>query len=219
MQQVGLGEWLFPVWLVGARFDGVADGAWAGCVADGVCLHAVCVVAVGRIADVLSEDGRHLNQLASFLIGILGRVYLLETFPGERNVGTGHFYKVTFFASVLAIADVLTHLRSVVNVGNIVYESLEATTEVFDVPIGNLEEEEGLYTLGQAIQENVSLDVLEIEGRHIGACDEGREVGTTRIARPKCDVYLSKPFISSVNLQPSLLFDRVQYLRALGLVY
>jgi hypothetical protein len=40
------------------------------------------------------------------------------------------------------------------------------------VAIGNLEEEEGLYTLGEAIEENVSLDVLEIEGRRFEACDK-----------------------------------------------
>jgi hypothetical protein len=75
-------------------------------------------------------------------------LYLLETFPGECNVGTGHFHEVTFFAGTLAIADVLTHLRSVVNVRDVACEGLEATTKVFDVPVGDLEEEEGLYTLG-----------------------------------------------------------------------
>jgi len=40
------------------------------------------------------------------------------------------------------------------------------------VAIGDLEEEERLYTLGKAIEEDVSLDVLEIEGRHFEACDK-----------------------------------------------
>ena len=64
MQQVRLGEWLFPIWFSGAGFDGVADGAWACCIADGVCFHAVCVVAVGRVADVFGEDSGNLNRSA-----------------------------------------------------------------------------------------------------------------------------------------------------------
>ena len=42
-------------------------------------------------------------------------------------------------------------------------------TEVFDMLVGNLEEE-GLYTLGQAIEEDISLNVLEIECRHLEVC-------------------------------------------------
>jgi len=61
VQQIRLGEWLFPVWLVGPWFDGVADGAWTGCITDRVCLHAVCVVAVGRVADVFGKNGRYLH--------------------------------------------------------------------------------------------------------------------------------------------------------------
>ena len=41
--------------------------------------------------------------------------------------------------------------------------------------IGDLEEKEGFYTLRQAIEENVSLDVLEIEGRHFRACDKANK--------------------------------------------
>jgi hypothetical protein len=43
-------------------------------------------------------------------------LYLLETFPRECDIGTGHLHKVAFLASTLAIANVLAHLRSVVNV-------------------------------------------------------------------------------------------------------
>lgn len=94
----------------------------------------------------------------------------METFPGERNVRTGHLHEVTFLASTLAIAYVLAHLRSIAYMRYVVCQGLEAAAKVFDVAIGNLEEEEGFYTLGQAIEENISLDVLEIECRHFGAC-------------------------------------------------
>jgi len=46
----------------------------------------------------------------------IGKLYLLETFPGERDVGTCHLHKVTLFASTFAIANVLAHLCRVVNV-------------------------------------------------------------------------------------------------------
>lgn len=77
MQKVGLGEWLPPIWFISAGFDGVADGAWAGCIADGVCLHAVCVVAVGGVADVFGEDSRHLNWSASYDTRGIATLYLL----------------------------------------------------------------------------------------------------------------------------------------------
>lgn len=57
-------------------------------------------------------------------------MYLLEASSTERDIGAGHLYEVAFFASTLAIANVLARLHSVVNVGDIVYKGLEATTKV-----------------------------------------------------------------------------------------
>jgi hypothetical protein len=95
-------------------------------------------------------------------------VYLLETLPGESDVRACHLNKVSFLASGLAVANFLTHLRRIIHVRDIVRDLLETAAEVFDVPVGNLEEEERLDTFGQTIEEDISLDILEIECWHFG---------------------------------------------------
>lgn len=77
-----------------------------------------------------------------------GVLYLLKALPGERNVGACHLYKVSFLASALVLAYVLAHLRSVVDVCDIIRDSLQTATEVFDVAIGDLKEEERFDTFG-----------------------------------------------------------------------
>jgi hypothetical protein len=81
-----------------------------------------------------------------------GFAYLQEALPGERNIRAGHLYKVTFLTGSLIVANVLTHLRSVVNVRDVICKSFQTAAEIFDVAIGDLEEEEGFHTLGQAIE-------------------------------------------------------------------
>jgi hypothetical protein len=81
-----------------------------------------------------------------------GFAYLLEALPGERNIRARHLYKVTFLTSSLVVANVLTHLRSVVNVRDIICKSFQTAAEIFDVAIGDLEEEEGFHTLGEAVK-------------------------------------------------------------------
>jgi len=103
-------------------------------------------------------------------------LYLLETLPGKCDIGAGHRHKVTFLAGALSIANILSHLCSVVYMRNIIRDVLETATKVLDVAIGNLEKEEGLYSLGQAIKEDISLDVLEIECRHGGICGEANKL-------------------------------------------
>lgn len=61
------------------------------------------------------------------------------------------------------LVNVTAKLRSVADVGNLVRNLFQTTTEVLDMPIGNLEEEEGFCTLWEAIQEDVSLNILEIK--------------------------------------------------------
>lgn len=70
------------------------------------------------------------------------------------------------------LVNVTAKLRSVTNVGNLVRKLLQTTTEVLDTPIGNLEEEEGFCTLWETIQEDVSLNVLQIKSMgHFPLCD------------------------------------------------
>lgn len=75
-------------------------------------------------------------------MGKIGILYLLQALPGEHDIGAGHLHEVTFFASTLAIAYVLAHLRSVINVRDIFRDGVETTAKILDLPIGNLEEEE-----------------------------------------------------------------------------
>lgn len=97
------------------------------------------------------------------------------------------------------LVNVTAKLRSVADVGNLVRNLFQTTTEVLGTPIGNLEEEEGFCTLWEAIQEDVSLNVLEIKSRgHFPICDR-------RKLRHKCQetlrcgaiLYLSSTCLSA----------------------
>jgi hypothetical protein len=92
----------------------------------------------------------------------------LEALPGEGNICARHLHKVAVLASGLVVANVMAHLRGIVNVRDVVCDSFQIAAEVLDVAIGDLEKEEGFNTFGKAIKQNVSLDILEIECRHFG---------------------------------------------------
>jgi hypothetical protein len=57
-------------------------------------------------------------------------------------------------------------LRGVVNVGNLFSDLFQTEAEIFDMAVGDLKKEEGLHALRETIEQDISLNVVEIEFRH-----------------------------------------------------
>jgi hypothetical protein len=93
---------------------------------------------------------------------------LLESLPRESDVGSCHLYKVALLARGLAVTDTPSHLRRVANVRNFFGNLFQAAAEVVSTSVDDLEKEERFHTLGKTIEQDVSLDVVEVEFRHGG---------------------------------------------------